>query len=457
MLLLLACTKPTPDSTSDSVPSWEADPVQLEVAQDHSSVIDYEGTFPGLALGDLDEDDDLDLVVTIPRERTLVMENRGGALEHTLTLEDAVAPAIGDLDGDGDADLVLAGEGLDTIWWNEGGLFVRQELDRVGGISFSVALFDMDGDDDLDIAIARYPDGFSPQEVVDGTLNGPGNGLYRNDGGDFTPVELPAAGDVTFLLKPFDRDGDGDLDLLQCNDFGPFLEPSRVLENQAGTFAATDDMLVTYAMGASISDVDGDGQQDLYVTDIGGPDLMLHGWIEAAASYGVDVPAGDRLTSWGTAFVDLDLDGDDDLATVFGPLENGGADLSPLGIADEDAAQQKDLILVRDGDSFTEATTGFEDPNANRTLVVGDLDRDGAPELVVGGMASLKVYRVTSAVGNAVTVEGPPGTRVEWSEQTRWIEPATTWGQHAPEVVVGLGDDDAEITVTFPDGTQTTF
>ncbi|MCP4917073.1 MAG: VCBS repeat-containing protein, partial [Proteobacteria bacterium] len=379
VLLALACTDAAVDSGSHSDPPiWTPDPVVLEVTQD-LDVIEYDGTFPGLALGDLDGDTDLDLVISVPRERTLIYWNSGGVLSEGLTLPESVSPALGDLDQDGDLDLVLAGEGQDSIWWNLGDRFAQELLTGSGGISFSVALFDKDGDDDLDIAIARYPDAFTPEDVVDGSLVGPGNSLYENQAGALVEVGLPAdVGDVTFLFKPFDADSDGDLDLLQCNDFGPFLEPSRLLRNEGGSFVATDHVLDTYAMGATVSDVDRDGQPDVYVTDIGGPDLMLAGWIEAAASFGVDVPAGERLTSWGTAFVDLDLDGDDDLATVFGPLEPGGADLSGLGIDDSDPAEQADLVLVRDGETFSEVITGFEDTHANRTLVVGDLDRDGA-------------------------------------------------------------------------------
>ena len=63
--------------------------------------------------------------------------------------------AIGDLDNDGDQDIVLANlKGPSAVFWNEGALtFRKQEFPR--GDSRSVAVVDVDGDGWLDIVFTQ--------------------------------------------------------------------------------------------------------------------------------------------------------------------------------------------------------------------------------------------------------------------------------------------------------------
>ncbi len=125
----------------------------------------------------------------------------------------------------------------------------------------------------------------------------------------------------------FDDDGDLDAYLVQGGRYGsPDASPgNRLFENLGkGRFAAVEvgspstaepnDLADTgYGMGVATGDADGDGQVDLYITNVGRNTLLLNRgagrFIDATEAAGVG------HTGWGSSavFVDYDRDGDFDL------------------------------------------------------------------------------------------------------------------------------------------------
>jgi len=142
----------------------------------HSSVL---SALDGLAmraaaLGDLDDDGDLDLFAAViapkrgrntdPADRVILNDGSGHFTDSGQRLgeSDSTAVALGDVDGDGDLDaLVGTGRGA-LVWINRGGAqggqvgtfaFSGQKIS--GGQIKGVFLSDLDGDGDLDALIAR--------------------------------------------------------------------------------------------------------------------------------------------------------------------------------------------------------------------------------------------------------------------------------------------------------------
>ncbi len=460
----------------------ELGPGELVAAETEEPWIDRASIIgPGGALADFDGDGFLDLAVAVGVGSSRLLLNDGtGTLVADLATELPPAHTIssGDLDGDGHTDLFLGtweGE-PDLIALGDGsGGFSTSELPGSTGHSTTGSFGDHDNDGDLDLIVTRFVVWPDYDDVQAGTIEGGGNIIYDNDGnGVFTASErLPAEhfDDLSHHAQWLDVDADGDLDLYFSNDFGMFLDPNLLLLNDgSGTFERVGDgcncELGIEAMGVAVGDFDGQSDPDeqptpdLYITDIGGNHLLINEgnatFYDSAKASGVDEPlSADHMAAWGTTAVDLDLDGDMDLPVNYGPLAFWDEDLIARfwdedGNEYRDSLSQLDLLYLNDGTgSFEDASeaTGFADDRIAKSLSVGDLDRDGRPDLVTVGWTTelepfVLVRNGVGGCGGGVTLKLPSdavGTRVEVFDgdlrvQTQWLVPSTTYSSSAFEL-----------------------
>src|SRR5262249_53415783 len=185
-----------------------------------------------------------------------------------------------------------------------------------------------------------------------------------------------------------DLDGDGKPDLYVCNDgTDKFLYLDRSTKGKirfeecgmACGVARTEDGGVDGSMGVDAGDYDGSGEPSLWVTNY---ETQLHGLyrflycrgrpffrFETTAA-GIAV-IGRKYVGWGTAFIDFDLDGWEDLF-----VSNGHALRRPVGEGRGPA--QKAVLLLNQGKGKFLPATGRLGPygqvvHRGRGVGVGDL------------------------------------------------------------------------------------
>ncbi len=244
-----------------------------------------------VALGDVDGDQDLDLVfgnsiycVPCPGQQNTLYLNDGSGVFTDATQgrlpPDTDVPlslALGDVDGDSDLDLVVGNvAGQDTLYLNDGqGRFANasaQWMPRENENTVKVALADVDGDQDLDLMAGDAPrSSSSPPPPVR---------LYRNEGTAFRDVTAQAMNGITAHCSDLalaDMDRDGDLDLVLGEWFGGpsyGIFPTVHLNDGAGSFAAPSAAGLPAGPDTTISvtsmvarDLDGDLDADVLVAN----------------------------------------------------------------------------------------------------------------------------------------------------------------------------------------------
>lgn len=279
---------------------------------------------------DIDNDEDDDLIVGEKNGNVKIFTNDGGnnfsyngylkADGINIKVLDFAAPVFADIDGDGDLDLYLGSSpGNINYYHNDGnGNFSSQGLLQADGTNLDVGnwsnpvFMDMDNDSDLDLYAGSH----------EGYVF-----IYSNNGfGSFSFVDtLRSAGLVidggTRVAPSFaDLDSDNDLDLYLGNYDGVI----RIYMNDgAGNYslsgnlqAGTVNIQVDNNAVPEFTDIDGDGDLDLYVGSMSG-ELAYYqntgsgtfAYIGKVQSEGGDI-FGDYIS---TVFEDIDDDSDLDL------------------------------------------------------------------------------------------------------------------------------------------------
>ena len=247
----------------------------------------------GVACSDLDRDGDDDIVaVGRLNGQVGVFRNNGlGQFANVSTtsgiaaLPQASAIAAADLDGDRLPDLVLTQVNQPSrIYRNLGNLqFAPMALEQSLApptAAKGVALADIDRDGDLDMYLASYAPTTSPPLSQRSRL-------YRND--RTALVDMASAGGMnraarTFLGVFSDIDLDGDQDLYVSNDRGhlaPLFEENQLWRNSGGVLteisAGSGADVACFSMGTACGDFDGNGFPDFLVTNIPTADAPVFG------------------------------------------------------------------------------------------------------------------------------------------------------------------------------------
>jgi hypothetical protein len=377
----------------------------------------------GIALGDVDGDGDLDLVTanngTYNTGTSVSVRLNGGDATGSNTgifsggstvWVFGYAVALGDVDGDGDLDLLVTTRTSDVaVFLNGGdatgsntGVFAPSPGPRIltfGG-PVSIAVGDVDGDGDLDLLTADYFGYGVSVRLNGGDATGSNTGFFSRGSQvlvGFSPVCV-TLGDV---------DGDGDLDLLSTSpgQGGSVVGNVSVRLNGgdasgSNTGAFSDGSTVPVGdtpRSVALGDVDGDGDLDLFTANSGDNTLSVRlnggdatGSNTGLFSNGSEVPVGDEPRSVQAA--DVDADGDLDLLTV-----------NRLG--------NTVSIRLNDGHGIFSGTREVAVGAQPRELALGDVDGDGDVDFVTanfgGSSASVRLNAATALASRAAAAAAP--------------------------------------------------
>jgi hypothetical protein len=411
--------------------------------------------------------------------------------------------AAADVDNNGWVDLLLTNFGANQLLRNNGdGTFsdvtASSGLHDDARFSVSAAFLDYDRDGWLDLYVAnnvnytianetRCPNpagrrDYCPPQIYGGRPDQ----LYRNRGdGTFTDVTSKALVGGRFGpalgVSTADFNGDGWIDIFVANDGEDNLlwinQRDGTLRESAllAGVAVTAEGKAEASMGVDAGDFDGDGDEDLIITELTGEGSNLYvndgtgkfrDMSAASGLSGISLP----YTGWGTAWFDFDNDGWLDTFAANGTIvANEGEPRAPFPY------DQRRVLFRNPGsgrfeDVSSKAGAAFQASESGRGAAFGDIDNDGDVDILVGNAAGpvrLLVNQIGNrqhwiglrlvgrdgkrdALGARVIVHGAGG-RALWR---RVRSDGSYASANDPRVLVGLGESTAPVgvRVIWPSG-----
>lgn len=413
--------------------------------------------------------------------------------------------AVGDCDNDGRADLFVTAMGGNALYRNQGGAVFEDVTAKAGlaggGWSTSAGFIDYDRDGNLDLFVARYLDwdfgknkrcggeGLTLQAYCHPNEYGPVTHLlYRGLGGcrfeDVSEKAGIARAPGKGLGVAFqDVDPDGWPDIFVAND----SFPQQLFRNRRdGTFeevalamgaAYDEDGQVFAGMGVDSADYDNDGLPDVFVNALANQGYALFrnskGLLEYVSGSSGLTALSKMHSGWGARFLDYDSDGWKDIFVAQGHVMDN-IELTQPGIR----YRETPLLLRNMGGKFSDVSTKagapFSTAMAGRGAAFGDLNNDGAVDVVVSDVSGApRVFR-NGATANGWLLINTVGTKsnrdgigasirilmASGSEQFGFVSTAGSYlSAHDKRVHFGLGRERQVklLEIRWPNGVVQTW
>ena len=415
----------------------------------------------GTVLSDIDGDNDLDLLVTALGGPNAVFLNDGTGHFHEVTEEaglrgnsGATTMALADVDGDGDLDLYMANDKTrsvrdiyplsersfdTTVRQTENGWEVLPEFREHFTLNLNGSRLERFEYAEADLFFLNDGTGrFIREELTEGRfLDGNGNSIQEK------------YMDWGLTARFQDIDSDGDPDIYVCNDFE---SPDRIwINNGDGQFSMMPKLAVrntsASSMGIDFADFNRDGSLDFFVVEMlsrnhkrrktqMGPMSVTPvsvGEIDNRPQYmrnTLFLNRGDNTYaeiaqyggvqasewSWSPLFLDVDLDGYEDILVVTGHYYDAmdadvQSDLKTMNYSRYSQLQSevfaysrlatRDFIFKNRGDlTFEEVgkSWGFTSEDISHGMALADFDNDGDLDVVINRLESeAGIYRNDSS------------------------------------------------------------
>ena len=380
----------------------------------------FDSNGSGLALGDLDNDNDVDIVLANLAGDSSILWNEGNLKFRKEVLKDRQARAVAtvDIDGDGWLEILFSHStsGI-TQWKYSDGSYTRVALRGLRYPSYTFLVSDIDNDNDLDIITASY-DTLLEKALGNSFLTSGGAGVAVNtqqEDGSFKAERLEDSAQA-LALTLFDVNQDGQQDLIVGNDFDVpdwvWLNTPEGWQKQATESVFS--RITQNTMSFDSSDIDNNGTLELFATDMK-PDfnnlkaiaqwtpLMQKGF-ERLLAHDTQRPENtlqvyknnsfenqaykQRLDatgwSWSGKFADLDNDGWQDLYVVNGMIAKDVFEhLDSFELTEENHVFQN-----QQGNFISSKDWGLNSQLSGRGMSIADLDNDGDNDIVVNTLES---------------------------------------------------------------------
>ena len=399
-----------------------------------------------------------------------------------------VAPILGvtgayplDIDSDGHQDLVVLRVGENQLLRGHGDCTFSLANEAWGfeTVNQWTTAFSATWEPGADwptLAIGNYVDREDPNGPFEACDD---NALYRPQGDGFGPPIALSPGYCALSILFSDAYRIGRATLRLSNDRHYYvrdgaeemwaLDPLRPLGAEDGWPRVS-----LWGMGIASQDISGDGRPDVMLTSMGDQLLQLSDGARAFrnAPFEMGTTAhrphagadGRPSTGWHAEFADLDNDG---LSDLF--IAKGNVDQMPSNALED----PNSLLQARADGTFEEVSVaaGVATTARSRGAGLADFDGDGRLDLiVVNRRAPVELYRNVTEGGNYLSLKlAQSGTNSD--AVGAWVEVFTETGTQLRELTVGGGHvsgqmgplhfglgqaQTARVTVTWPEGTQST-
>jgi len=279
-----------------------------------------------LSFGDIDNDNDLDLIVTgrntnMTRRTELYLNDGSGVftVQSQVQFESVAGSKVelGDLNNDGLLDVVLIGftgsEAQTNVYLNTGNATFTEVSTIFEDVFLGdIAIFDADNDTDNDVLITGS-----------GNSNNRVSELYLNNGdGTFIESSNSLTGSISSSVAVADIDSDNDLDIIisGLSLVNGLQEPSTTLyiNNGMGEYTASTQSFINVGRGNVVfEDIDNDQDLDIFISGVDEDDAIIYSFYlnDGLGVYAPFVDSNILAVREGSLdFADVNGDGTQDIA-----------------------------------------------------------------------------------------------------------------------------------------------